>query len=169
MAGYDISMHWRQFVLAPFGALLEAEARLAEEPDGFNAMRAGITAAFFIYHFHEVAWARGQFGGDSLADVRQRIEQAAKTDHDDKRVEDHELLGDVVNAVKHGFLNKTKLLLPGDNRVLLISPGRVMTYNEESRGGDLMVVVETEGGDRSLAVVCQNVIIGWHSTLGLPI
>ncbi len=169
MAGYDLSMHWQELVLVPFGELVKAEQHLAEAPDEFHAMRAGIAAAFFLYHFHEVAWARDALSGLNLSDVRSIIEQAGRTDNHQGRVEDHELIGDVVNAVKHGYLGRTKLLLKGDNKVLLISPGQVMTYDDETRNGQRMVIVRSEGGDRSLAAACRNVINGWHDTLGLPV
>lgn len=169
MSGYDAGTHWQQLVLEPFDEFQEAEGRLVVEPDGFKAIRAGITAAFFLYHFHEVAWARGLFPGQSVIDVRQQIEQAARSHHKNGRAEDHGLLEEVVNAVKHGFLVRNRLLYHGDHRIILVSPGRIMVHDEEHRGGAPMVIVETNGaGDRSLSAMCQNVIYGWHDLLGFP-
>lgn len=182
MGGLAVDVHWERLVLPSVRGFNDSEDLLQHIIAGDNAklardvsyetLRLGMVGAIFLYHFAEVALERKALAtikpppADKAA-ARHLISNATVAANGDSRPDDHKILGEVADAVKHAELTSAAILhVPKRNRVIEISHAG-SSISEGLPAGVPQVLIVTHGGTRSLRALMENVCRGWTNLLGL--
>ncbi len=180
MGSLSITVHWERLVLPSIRGFIEHEDLLHAVAAGddagltrdvsYETLRVGMVGAIFLYHFAEVALERGALAAvTSRAGARQLISNAAVAANGDPRPDDHKVLGEVADAIKHAELNSPSILhVPKKGRAIEISQSAPSIFSEGQPAGIPQVVITTRTGTRSLRALFENVGRGWNAILGLP-
>jgi hypothetical protein len=184
MGDLPLELHWRRLVLPSVRDFVHSEDLLhvSEASDdaefvrdtGYETLRLGMVSAIFLYHFAEVALERNALAGihppiTTKAGVWRLITNATVSAKGDPRPDDHKILGEVADAIKHAELNSQYIVhVPKRNRVIEISHGAPTIFAEGQPAGVPQVVIVTQAGTRSLRALLENVGRGWNALLGLP-
>lgn len=182
MGQLAIETHWErlvrrsnhQFILAEewlINATATGDANAAQNA-AYEALRTGMSAAIFLYHFAEIAFERKAVHPHpaNIAAMRALIEAHSHSVTGDARPDDHRILGGLANAVKHAELKDPNIIeVPHTGVVVRISHGKPVVFDEGHANGTPQVVVVATGGNRSLRALIENVSNGWNAILGLPV
>ncbi|RJT28150.1 hypothetical protein D3227_34790 [Mesorhizobium waimense] len=183
MGGLAVDVHWERLVLPSVRGFIDSEDSLQHIIAGDNAklarnvsyetLRLGMVGAIFLYHFAEVALERKALAtikplaADKGA-ARHLISNATVAANGDPRPDDHKILGEVADAIKHAELNSPTILhVPKRNRVIEISHAAPSIFAEGLPTGVPQIVIATHAGTRSLSAIMGNVGRGWTNLLGL--
>lgn len=182
MGQLNIQTHWERLVRRSSYQFIEAEEWLVDaaavgdayvaQEAAYEALRTGMSAAIFLYHFAEVAFERKAVHPHpaNIAAMRTLIENHSHSVTGDARPDDHRILGGLANAVKHAELKDPNIIeVPHTGVVVRISHDRPVVFDEGPENGAPQVVVVATGGDRSLQAIIRNVSNGWNAILGLPV
>lgn len=177
-----IQTHWERMVRRSNHLFIETEEWLIEAATNgdayeardaaYEALRTGMSAAIFLYHFAEVVFERKAVKPHpaNIAAMRTLIEAESHSVKGDARPDDHRILGGLSNAVKHAELKDPKIIeVPHTGVVVRISHDKPIVFDEGRENGTPQVVVVATGGDRSLRAIIENVSNGWNRILGLPV
>lgn len=156
MGQLNIQTHWERLILPSSHALDLAETELtrahnygdadAVKVATYDGLRLGMTAAMFVYHFHEVVLDRKSLfplpAGKEA--IRAIISGATSTPNGDARPDDHRILGEVANAVKHAELRDPNIIhVNKRGRVLAVTENAQQVFAEGKPGGTPQVVILT--------------------------
>jgi len=177
-----IQTHWERLVRRSNQLFIETEERLINanakgdaydvQDAAYEALRTGMSAAIFLYHFAEVAFERKAVNPHpaNIAQMRTLIETRSQSVTGDARPDDHRILGGLSNAVKHAELKDPNIIeVPHSGVVVRISHDKPTVFDEGRENGTPQVVVVATGGDRSLRAIIENVSNGWNQILGVPV
>jgi len=181
MGGLNTQAHWDCIVVPAVKDFIEAEDRLANasDPDEvwretYRALRFGMSASFFLYHFAELVLDRGDYkpqpiGRERMKDAMYReIGSLGRNADGEPRGDDHKILGEVVDAVKHCKLTSDNIIhVDRDGLVISISDGIPFADPQEAGNGSPQIVVRLVGSSkgRSLRAIHLNVMRGWKALL----
>ncbi|PAP99794.1 hypothetical protein LRP31_09120 [Mesorhizobium mediterraneum] len=177
-----IETHWERLVRRSNHQFIQAEDWLVNatsagdacvaQDAAYEALRTGMSAAIFLYHFAEVAFERNAVNPHpaSIAAMRALIQANSHSVTGDARPDDHRILGGLANAVKHAELKDPNIIeVPHTGVVVRISHGKPVAFDEGRANGTPQVVVVATGRDRPLGAIIENVSRGWNAILGLPV
>ncbi|MET3595346.1 hypothetical protein ABID26_004758 [Mesorhizobium shonense] len=141
----------------------------AAQDASYETLRTAMTAALFLHHFAEAAFARG-----ALAHIHANNKQALFNAigglvavDGTNRPDDVKILGEVADAVEHGVLNANHVIhVPKNGRVIEISHAQPL-FGEGHQDGRPQVVISTAAGVRSFRAIVENVCRGWINQLNL--
>ena len=182
----DWDVHFREIVIPAWQAYLAAERRLtaaaksgdwaAEERAGFDALREGGAAAFYVHHYADVVVRNQPYWlPNEITKVRPTLTwlgESCTRLRTGKSCDDVDLLRDVAEALKHAILthNLEARRVAANEAVLVVGTGYgELPYGEGKFGGTVQVVVLASGGARALSAILQNVIDAWRVVSGLPL
>ncbi|RWB32017.1 MAG: hypothetical protein EOQ42_14775 [Mesorhizobium sp.] len=180
MGELALDTHWRRLVLTSVREFMHWEVILVDlykGPDAgaaqdasYETLRTAMTAALFLHHFAEVAFARG-----ALAHIQANSKQALFNAvggwpiaaDGTNRPDDVKILGEVADAIKHGVLTASHIIhVPKNGRVIEISHTQPL-FSEGRQDGSPQVVISTAAGVRSFRAIVENVCRGWINQLNL--
>ncbi|GAB1584073.1 hypothetical protein [Phyllobacterium phragmitis] len=180
MGGLALNTHWQRLVLTSVREFIQREVVLIDLYNGLNAdatqdasyetLRTAMTAALFLHHFAEVAFARG-----ALAHIQAKNKHALFSAvggwpiaaDGTNRPDDVKILGEVADAIKHGVLTANHIIhVSKHGRVIEISHAKPL-FGEGRQDGSPQVAISTTAGVRSFRAIVENVCRGWINQLNL--
>lgn len=181
MGGLTIETHWQWLVLPTVREFLAAEDRLSgtlgvQDADvarhaAYESLRQGMASAIFLYHFAEVVMERKALTPQpaNRHEARATISGVVVGANGDSRPDDHKILGEVADAIKHAELTSPGIVhVAKTGRVIEISHDAPTIYPDEGKvSGVPQIVISTAAGSRSLRAIISNIGRGWTALLGL--
>jgi hypothetical protein len=169
MGDLNIQTHWDRLLLpmrADFAAAEDGLTNAYLSDDGaavkeasYQALRSGMAAAIFVYHFHEVVLDRKALHPQpaNVTAIRALIEAATHDAVGDLRPDDHRVLGEAANAVKHAELRDPNTIhVAKTGRVLAITETGPDIYVEGKDKGYPQVAIITHAGERPLEAMARR-------------
>ncbi|MES0100516.1 hypothetical protein [Mesorhizobium sp. M0019] len=185
MGDLPLESHWKWLVTPSVQNFVTSEELLRQinmEQDGelfrqvsYETLRLGMVGAIFLHHFAEVALERDAFARfnptpTNKAQVRQLIANCAVDAAGNPRPDDHKVLGEAADAIKHAELTSPQIIhVPKTGRVIEIALTPPTIHLEGRPDGEAQVLIITNAGSRSLSAIMHNVVRGWNALLGLPL
>ena len=178
----DWDEHLREIVIPAWQAYGEAEQRLTDAVKagdeewtrraGYDALREGGAATFYVHHFAEVVLrARPDWlPCRTLGETRSWLASHCTMLRSNDLVADVALLGDVADALKHSILSYRAREVSASEEVLVVKSGYgVLGFGDGKYGGTPQVLVLANSGPRALSSVLQNVVDAWRKAARLEL
>jgi hypothetical protein len=136
-----------------------------------EVMRKARTAAIELHQLCDVALHELSPTFSNIGDVRSAVQANCTFLRSAKRVEDVDLLRDTAEVFKHHTLDRSTAAVKTQDMIVAATTGYSTLFFGEGKygGAEAVIVTKTNGSQRALSSILQNVFDAWLMFLKEPL